>query len=296
MCKVMAITKITDQNRDDCWVFAQLLGEKMTPGNNDGLGYAAFDSKGNLFGEKWLFNQTAFKDLTLIKGFNPDKLDKIYSSFGTIKQNDAQAIILHTRAATCAKGINNTHPFVNDEKDPKVAIIHNGMIYNDEKFTKKYSTCDSEVLAHLYHENDVYKGLTQINTFAPRMQGWYTVLALAKDTEGRMVMDAFTDTGRLGSYFIKELDTRVYSTSGEDVYQVAKTLGLTPLDYRGLPTDYAVRIDVLTGKVLNRIEFDSSSAVPVRINDYDADWNNVVSMYGNLSDEEFRKQYWKRWE
>ena len=290
MCKVFAVAKVTDTNRDDVWAFAQLMGELMTWGNSDGLGYAAFDKDGKIFGEKWLINQTAFKDLTAIKGINANKIDKIYNYFGdTVKRDEAQAIIMHTRAATCGKGIINTHPFVNDIDNPTVAIIHNGMIYNDSKFEKKYSTCDSEVIAHLYHDNKVNENLTNLNEFSTKMQGWYTVLALTKDAEGKMIMDAFSDTGRLGSYFIKELDTRIYSTMAEDVFKVAKTLGLTPVDFQKMNADEAIRIDVASGEQTGHLKFKSSPAVSQ--SSYWEGWENVVALEGNLDDEEFRNRW-----
>ncbi len=98
MCKVAGVTKITDNNREDVWVFMQLLGELISQGNDDGLGYAAFDKGGNIFGEKWLINKTAFKDLSQIKKMNAEKMKNIYTFFGdTVLRDQAQAIILRQR-------------------------------------------------------------------------------------------------------------------------------------------------------------------------------------------------------
>ena len=81
MCKVAACTKITDENRSDVWVFLQLLGELMALGNKDGLGYAAFDKSGDHLEKKWLYPDTAFKDLSQIHGINSSKIAKLYSYF-----------------------------------------------------------------------------------------------------------------------------------------------------------------------------------------------------------------------
>lgn len=293
MCKVAGVTKITDANRNDVWIFIQLLGELMSKGNDDGLGYAAFDKQGNIFGEKWLLNQTAFKDLTQSKGINSTKLDMIYNFFGDkVLKNEAQAIILHTRAATCAKGIKNTHPFIDNVDKPSVAIIHNGMIYNDHEFTHKYSTCDSEIIAHLYQEHKVGSDISNLNVFSPKMKGWFTVLALSKDDTGKMVMDGFSDSGRLGSYFIKELNTRIYSTYADDVYRIAKQLGFTPVDSEKMDQDTAFRIDVLTGNIMEHIKIQSAPLVTVDISNHMWDeWDSVVAMEGNLSDAEFRNKW-----
>ena len=293
MCKVAGVTHITDENRSDVWVFMQLLAELISNGNNDGLGYAAFDKAGHVFGEKWLINNTAFKDLSQIKGMNAEKMSRIYSFFGDkVKRDEAQAIILHTRAATCGKGIENTHPFVNDEDKPEIAIIHNGMVYNHEAFPRKYSTCDSEVIAHLYEANKVNAALDNLNKFTDKMLGWFTVLALTKDDKGKMVMDAFSDSGRLGSYFIKELDTRIYSTYSEDVARIAKSLGLTPIDEETIKADTAFRLDALTGE---QIAFTQIKiAVPISRGHYGEDWGgwpNVTVMEGNLDDEQFARRF-----
>jgi hypothetical protein len=297
MCKVSMASKITDKNRSDVWVFMQLLGELMALGNKDGLGYAAFDKTGNIFGERWLYPDTAFKDLSQIHGINANKIAKLYSYFGDkVVKDEAQAIILHTRAATCGGGIENAHPFVNDEDKVDVAIIHNGMIYNQSLFKRKYSTCDSEVLAHLYYENKVNESLAKLNEFTDRLQGWFTVLALAKDKDNRMVMDAFSDSGRLGSYFIKELDTRIYSTQSDDVFRIAKQLGLTPSDHQKMAANTAFRLDVLTGEEIAHVKLVDKYASTSKTYPASQYWgpkDNVVIMEGNLSDEEFRKRFWR---
>jgi hypothetical protein len=290
------VTKITDKNRKDVWVFMELLGQLMSPGNNSGLGYAAIDKKGKIFGEKWTVNEAAFKDLTKIKDINSEKMEKLYGFFGDkVDKDDAQAIILHTRAATQgAVCVKNTHPFIDDEADPTCAIIHNGWIHNEQKFTRKYSTCDSEVLAHLYNENKVADDIGNLNKFTKLLDGWYTVLALSQEPGGRLVMDAFTDNGRLGSYFIQELDTRIWSSSSFDVLQIAKVLGLTAVDELKLNADTATRFDVLTGEEIAHVKIATSSSIPVRVypalSDWDH-WENVTVMEGNLDDDEFRRRY-----
>ncbi len=293
MCKVAGVTNITDENRSDVWVFMMLLAELISNGNDDGLGYAAFDKAGNVFGEKWLINKTAFKDLTQIKNMNSEKISRIYSFFGDkVSRDEAQAIILHTRAATCGKGIKNTHPFVNDEDKPEIAIIHNGMIYNESIFPRKYSTCDSEVLAHLYEDNKVHSNLDKLNDFTGKLMGWFTVLALSKDDKGKMIMDAFSDSGRLGSFFIKELNTRIYSTYAEDVAKIAKSLGLTAIDEEKIAADTAFRIDVLTGEQIAFTKIKTS--VPMSssyLGDEWAGWPSVTVMEGNLDDKEFANRF-----
>lgn len=295
MCKVAGVTKITDKNRNDVWVFMQLLGQLISAGNNDGLGYAAFDKDNNLFGERWLINESAFKDLTKIPNMDSEKMARVYNHFGVVDKDSAQAIIMHTRAATCGRGILNTHPFVDNLEKPTVALIHNGMIYNEKKFPRNYSTCDSEVLAPLYATNKVGEDLEHLNKFTPELEGWFTVLALSLGKDGKPVMDAFSDSGRLGSYYIEELETRIYSTYADDVARVAQMVGLTAVDEMKVNADNAFRLDVATGEEIAHFKFKSyiptarshSGGFPSM---WDG-WGNVQTMHGNLDDEAFKHRW-----
>lgn len=289
MCKVAGVTKITDKNRQDVWFFMMVLGEFMTQGNDDGLGYAAFDKSGNLFGERWLINKTAFTDLSGHKGMTAERMSKIYNFFGEkVLRDEAQAIVLHTRFATCSKGLKNTHPFINDIDNPKSAIIHNGIIANDHDFQKKYSTCDSEVIVHLYEDHKISQDFEQIKSIAEKLMGWFTVLALSKDAKDRPVMDVFSDTGRLESYYIPDLGTRVYSTSGQDIVKTAKIFGLKLEDNQKVKPNSAIRVDVKTGDVVSHLKFKPF------------DWTsegssgNLYKMDGNFDDEDFFTSFFKR--
>lgn len=294
MCKVAGVTKVNDKNRDEVWMFMMMLSELMTPGNSDGLGYAAFNKEGKIFGEKWLNNKMAFMDISKIEtDITAERMANIYSYFGDkVTRDDAQAIILHTRAATCGKGIKNTHPFINDEENPEVAIIHNGVIGNHYDLEKKYSTCDSEVIAHLYDKHGVKAGLSKIDEVTQRLWGWYTVLALSKDTNGRMYMDAFTDSPRLSSYFIPELDTRVYSTYADDIETVAKLFGFTLKDGKTMKPNTSQRIDVLTGDVVERHKCKEMKAPP-KTSEYSGA-GEVVWMEGDFSDDDFVKAFFEQ--
>jgi len=293
MCKVAACTKINNKNREDVWMFMMMLGDLISRGNNDGLGYAAFDAKGNIFGEKWLHNKNAFLDISKHFGhLTAEKMNRVYTYFGdVVKRDEAQAIILHTRMATCTKGIENTHPFVNDKDNPEIAIIHNGVISNHFDLEKKYSTCDSEVIAHLYDKHGVKLDLKNLNDVTQRLFGWYTVLALAKDGVGRMYMDAFSDSNRLSSYFIPELDTRIYSTSAQDIQEIAKLFGYSIKDGQQLKPCTALRIDVLTGEVIDRTKFKEME-IPRHQGYGHEHWPDVTWMEGNFDDEEFQKSFW----
>lgn len=295
MCRVAGVTKITDKNRNEVWMFMMMLGELMTPGNTDGLGYAAFDKKGNLFGERWLHNKHAFLDIsTHIPNLTAEKMAKIYSYFGDkVLKDEAQAMILHTRAATCGRGIENTHPFLNNVEKPQTAIIHNGMISNHNQLEKKFSTCDSEVIVHLYDKYGARNDLAKIDEVVGRMWGWYTVLALSTDEKGRMVMDAFTDAPRLSSFFIPDLDTRVYSTSAYDIQKCAEIFGMAIKDGKAMKANTAQRIDVLTGEVIERRKIGRMLVNPMN-NSRVTTGGEVIIMEGDFNDEAFVKAFFDR--
>jgi hypothetical protein len=255
MCKVAGVTKINNKNRDEVWLFMQILGDYMSIGNDHGLGYAAFDGDGKLFGERWLHNNTAFTDLSQTKGINAEKMANIYSFFGDkVLRDDARAIILHTRFATCGRGIANTHPFIDDLDNPTVATIHNGVISNDDQFEKKYSTCDSEVLVHLYKKWSVNKDIKLLNKFAGDLSGWYTVLNLATDANKKPVMDIYTMNGRLTSYYIPALDVRVFATEARNIQATAEFMNLELTEPKDILKHRAYRVDVVSGEITHRVQ------------------------------------------
>jgi hypothetical protein len=282
----MGIAKINDGNRDNCWAMAIALGDIMSRTQRDGLGYAAFDKKGQLFGERWFENKLAFKDFSVMPKMTPAKMEKVYNFFGEkVLRDEAQAIILHARMATCGRTLANTHPFVDNLETPHTAIMHNGIIANDEEHTKKFSTCDSEVLVHLYEKFEVSKKLANIRKVAEELIGWFTVLNLTTDPEGRMIMDIYTDAPRLASYYVEELETRVYSTSGMDIEEAAHILGFTIRDRMVVSSNMAYRIDVLTGDLL-----EETKTIGRSDDDFEVE-ATTLQLEGTVDDETFRKSF-----
>jgi Glutamine amidotransferase domain len=289
VCKVAGITKVTDKNRDDVWLFMMALGELMSRGNGDGLGYAAFDKSGKIFGERWLMNKTAFTDMSGVRNLTAEKMNKIYNYFGDkVLRDEAQAIILHTRAATCGRGILNTHPFINDIDKPTSAIIHNGIIANHDALVKKYSSCDSEVIVHLYEEMKVAAKFENIREVMQGLLGWFTVACLATDETNRMVMDIFSDAPRLAGFFIPELDTRIYSTQADDIVRAAESLGMTYKEPFVIKANTAFRVDVLTGQVIDKVK-GAEYSYEQFLRD-----SGVVLEEGNFDDAEFREAFFGR--
>lgn len=286
MCKIAGIAKVNDENRDNVWAMMICIGDIMSRSQRDGLGYAAFDKSGNLFGERWLENKLAFTDFSFNNKMTPSKIEKVYNFFGDkVIRAEAQAIIFHTRMATCGRGLVNTHPFIDNLEKPRTAIIHNGIIANDDEHEKKFSTCDSEVLVHLYEKFKVSEKLDNIKKVASELIGWFTVMNLTTDPAGRMIMDIYTDAPRLTSYFVKELDTRIYATSGMDIEEAAEILGFAISDREMIKANTAYRFDVLTGALIEETKTIGRSE------DFEEIEGNIVKVEGNADDEKF-KYHW----
>lgn len=294
MCKVAGVAKVNDENRDNVWAMMIALGDIMSRSQRDGLGYAAFDKAGNIFGERWLQNDLAFTDFSMNKKLTPEKIEKVYNFFGEkVLRDEAQAIILHARMATCGRGLANTHPFADNVEKPHTAIIHNGIIANDDEHEKKFSTCDSEVLVHLYEKFKVWEKLDNVKKVVSELIGWFTVLNLTKDPDNKMILDIYTDAPRLSSYFVKELGTRVYSTSAIDIEEAAATLGFDISDRQMIKSNMAYRIDVLTGDLVQETKTTGKPEVHPD-EEYEEIEGNIVKMEGNADDEKWKNRWLHR--
>ena len=100
----------------------------------------------------------------------------------------------HTRWATHGTVTKqNAHPQLSSNK--KIAVIHNGIIENfkklrenlEKKGTKFNSQTDTEVIAHLIHDN--YKGNLENAVFSAinKLQGSYAILVVCEDEPGKLV-------------------------------------------------------------------------------------------------------------
>lgn len=270
MCKIAVIPGLTDETTELAWNFIKKLSKEMVGfSDDDGFGYAAIDGEGKMFGERWFNPKEAFSNREaknrlseenvkrfkgMLKGRQP-----IYNSFGAVHEKSLRSVMLHARNATSAKVFENTHPFVIDG----TALIHNGVIRNDNEMEKKVSTCDSEVILTEYIKNKVADNLKNIQTVAHKLDGYYAVGVMSNSKSG-MVLDVFKDkSAKLKAYFIKELNTVVFATPGASenygpVHTVCRDMKLTILDEYEVDDSRIVRIDAMSGEVLDSISFDST--------------------------------------
>lgn len=266
MCKVAGIYGYKKEAIDSVWPFMETLGQYMSQSNRDGLGYASIDRQGNLFGERWLYNNAAFKEpqdnakvLRIYESIK-DIVEPIddYNAFGGVNREDSKAIILHTRAATCSKGLVNTHPFV--EPGMNTAIIHNGIIYNDKVLTKKYSTCDSEVILHQYLNMGVNLNITRVPEFTDSLSGWMAVMALSRGADDSPILDILTDGTKLHMTYIEELGAVLYTTDAADIVQVCDDYDFNPGKIGKVKAGSFIRINLDSGKVADVAKFNADKA------------------------------------
>lgn len=290
MCKVLMVPGIKKKHQAKVREIAAKFVEPFARTDDDGFGYAAITKKGHIYGEKWLNKEDVFKvhKNTAVAGIqefdkakeffgaaagrvddsrpNPD----VYHSFGVRSPenlNDTVAMIFHARSKTQGeKTITNTHPFyeIGGEDNPDTAIIHNGSITNHTSLTKKYSTCDSEVILHEYLKNQMYYNPWAIETLAKTLVGEYAVGALTsiqyEDGEITPVLDIFKSNKFLYGAYVKDIETFVFCTSDYIMKDVFKELKLTYYGLTEIKDGFYFRINAITGERMeDLISFELSN-------------------------------------
>lgn len=261
MCKIMMMAGIKADKVDKAWKLVRAALKPMSERDDDGVGYAvAVD--GRISGERWLSPKAAFKvrnrvspDDAALSATLGDAVDvsESYNSFGNpADAARAQAIIFHTRMATCATGIENTHPFVQGE----TALIHNGVISNASTLTNVTSTCDSECILNEYIARDVAGNPSAMDAVADAMQGYYACAVLT-NVEHAQVLDIFKDDrAHLVVGRVKELDCFVFCTTEAILRDACKRAKMTLLNCHAVKAGYLIRLDAKTGASVGVTEFD----------------------------------------
>lgn len=280
MCKVMMMSGLKKDKMEKAVPFIQMMGHLMSKSNTDGLGYVAMKEDGSLFGERWLYNDTAWNktmpvdtaahrlvmnlpDLTSAT----DSIPFERNEFGEGELEDAVSILLHTRMATSGRGMHNTHPFVT--KDNKFALIHNGVITNDRDFELTLSTCDSEAILVSYMKNKVHNKIENIQSMADELRGYYAC-GIYSSSRGIPQLDIFRANGaNLHVAYINDLETFVFSTSGDDIRDACKYLELTHEPVYAVKEEKVLRLDPITGNRIALESFKSSLRYGA------SNWNNA---------------------
>ena len=293
---------IKDETKDKAWEFIKVMSKEMSSPSSpesDGIGYAAIDSEGKLFGERWLNNKEAFKHQNvygsginddLMKRFKIINMEKVYNNFGTINEN-IRSITLHSRSATSAKGLKNTHPFV----EGFTSVVHDGVIYNDDKLTKKTSSCDSEVILHEYVKLNIKDKIFKVKKLVNRLEGYYAMGIFSKMTDGTVILDILKDShAKLDAFFIKELDTIVFATprfNGSAVEDACKTLGFEILSKYEVKSNKIQRLNALTGETIGFEGFKPKEHVKKTTTYAGHEYGGYATGYGYGRDDAYSKAF-----
>ncbi len=260
MCKIAMMSGIKPTKIKQAWELAKALAPYMSKNDDDGFGYAAITKKGDVFVERWLDNDQAFrfkannkadKELKHSIGKALETYEHGYSSEGSVNRSEATAIILHSRMATCTKGLKNVHPFVVNDQ----ALIHNGVISNHEQVLKTYdtnntrlSTCDSEAIAFTYAANDVLNNPSAIRQVGEDLRGYYACAVLGKDAKGIPYMDVFKSTSAsLYAAHVPQIGGIVYCTSIDILKAAVKDCGFIYYQPYKIKSELLIRHNAVTG-------------------------------------------------
>lgn len=294
MCKIAMMSGIKPKKINEAWMLAKALAPLMSKSDNDGYGYAAITKKGDVFVERWLDNDQAFRykgdnkaDRTLKEtmGDAMEPLDDGYSSYGTVAKKEAVAIILHARMATCERGLKNVHPFIVDGK----ALIHNGVISNHYQVMGKYdanntkqSTCDSEAIAFSYSANDVINKAEGISQVSADLSGYYACAVLGVDDKQNPIMDVFKSaSANLYAVYVPQVDCLVYSTSLDIIKQAIKNCGFS----------YNRPHKILTGKLIRHNAVTGSGKVVAKFEERSASYGSSYSYGRGYSEDRWGDYY-----
>ena len=260
MCKVLISTGIDDSK--NALKFLKASGNPMSKSDNDGIGYLAVTSKGNMFSEKWHNNEDFMHKVSVDSVFRKlaNMIDENlgdYASTGVVNRNDIKTFALHTRFATCGKEFNNTHPFVIND----TGLIHNGIIRNSKDLVNVISTCDSETILNKYLELNVDLEPSQIKQVTEALAGYWALGIIGKDSKGDRFLDVVKDTqANLFVTSIKELGKNnvTFCTSKDIILTTLKRLKWsTDIRIYTVRPNIMLRFNAVNGEIIG--EFSATS-------------------------------------
>ena len=264
MCKILIIPHVNPNNYKEVWKFVETVTKPLVATERHGFGYMAINDQGNLFGERWVNVNDAFKTrenlskfeislVELYKGFL--NVPSSYNSFGDTSSKKITSICLHGRTATSEINIQNTHPFVSGN----TALIHNGVV-STCNLKLQTSTCDSEGILNQYIAEYVGADIQNIQKLADKLKGWYACAAYTK-VKGKWCLDIFKDNkASLEAVFVKELNSLVFCTSAKIIAVACKKLKWTITTQFYVQSSAITRIDTITGQVIEVRKFISEKS------------------------------------
>lgn len=269
MCKIMAFAGIKPEKAAEAEKFIQRAAEELSSATDkDGFGYAGMDKSGTIYGERWLNPRNAFKERDSMTNEEKETMTKFgtavvrsreqYNFFGNRDHTNTVAYLLHARFSTNTVCIENTHPFVVEDKNgDQLALIHNGVISNTKTLKNYTSSCDSECILNSYSDAAIDMQPDNVQSVVDELRGSFAVAVMGRDGAGVPYLDIFkNDRASLVMVKIKELDCLVFCTTLQIVETVARFLNYT-LEYNFWVTPgHLIRLNAETGDIMSITGFD----------------------------------------
>lgn len=169
MCKLFSIVEIEDKRNAE--LFAKHAIPLITKIDDDGLGIMRLGERG-IHIQRWLEPPVVVrrKKSVVLEKYEKALLHQ-RNEEGTRSRN-LYAIAVHGRLATCARSLENTHPFYREG----TALMHNGIISNASNYPHPLSTCDSEALLSQYLKFEVRKDVTKLEESLRGVGGYYAAI------------------------------------------------------------------------------------------------------------------------
>lgn len=183
MCKLLAIVEIESPKKAE--EFARRSIPIVTKTDNHGLGIMRLGENG-VHVQRWLEPPTVVRRKQSKALLKYDKALCHQKNEGGKISKGLYAIGVHGRFATCARTLENVHPFVKGG----TALMHNGIITNAHEFEQTVSTCDSEALLSQYNKHEVREDSDKLTAALTGVRGYQA--AIAFNDNG--VIDIWRDT------------------------------------------------------------------------------------------------------
>lgn len=260
MCKLLLMTGIQDGLL--ALEFMKLMAKPMSFGNRDGIGYTGVKPNGELFSQRFRYNEH-FMDIgsvmtpeisEALKPFESHlpagALDPNYAQHGTPDFSEVKTLTMHTRMATCEKSLVNVHPFI----DQDISLVHNGIIRNYDKLgLNKLSTCDSEAALQTYINQDVATAPSLAKKWLDLLEGSWAFGVLAKNQFGNRILDVVKGTSSL--YFLEVPGLgKIFTTNDDDAKGVLREMNIDIPVAKSVEWNSMYRFDAITGELLETID------------------------------------------
>lgn len=246
------------------WDLARVLSKPMCASDRDGFGYAAMSPLGEIGTERWLTGAHAWQDMSegmpaaLSALLAPRAAAPTFRDAAGVDLRDQPVIslLLHSRMATAARGLENNHPHNSYAHDSAIrtALVHNGVVRVNEK-RLRFSTCDSETILTAYEKHYVHLQAKNWKHAAAELLGYYALGIMHAGATPHI--DIIRDShASLYVCWVRELDAPIVATASDHVKQACKKLGLREPICEPFRENTLVRFDPLARTVTESLQFE----------------------------------------